>query len=1047
MLPALLAGFSMVPDGFTVTPDIHGDKVVYSSEGDLWIGSLSTMRAERLTSDEGREFSPQFSPDGTQIAFQAQYDGMTGVYVMDSDGGAPRKVAFTQSPFNCPVYTWTADGKSVCYGIFGSPSWFKPYKVPARGGAPEALPLEFVSNIDWGPSGDDYTFTRFPLANDSWFRYIGGMQNQIWTHHAGKFQQITTVDGHSEYPAWVGNDVYFINEQNATFRLMKVPSTGGNAKVVAGPYDVPLRNLSGDQSRLVYEKGNGLEMYTPATNSVEALKLARTSDKRHTAPFFVAADRLAGSPAMTPGAKRVFLESRGQIISLPVGEGEARVWKAKAGVRLRYPLVSPDGKKVAYWSDETSEVQITVADMDGSHEKTLTSGKSRQLTLMQWSPDSKWILFADSNADLSTVDVSSGATSLVANVPLSAWNGKSFDISPDSKWITYTTVLDKGSLNQVMLYNVTAAKTERVSSGMTNDSEAVFTRDGKYLAILSDRHFNVAWDVMLNQMGTSNTTAVCLLPLTADTADPFALKDASDVEPDKPKAPEGTPDVKIELDGLYDRAIELPMTGQFTQLIAGKDKVFVSNQGNVLAFDLTSKSATQVTAGRPLQVSADGSKLLVAGDSYRVVDANGSNISAAIGALNFGGLKLRIEPVAEWKQMFRDGWRHFRDYFYVANMNGVDWNAIYAKYSAMLPAVASRSELDILFRWIEGELGCSHMGVTAGDERWAKSRTAPAFLGIEVAADPSGYYKITRVYKGDVNPESRSPLAAPQLKVSEGDFLIEVAGVPAKVGEDVFSGLAGRAGQTVSVKVNSKPTDVGSRTVLVKPVADDEPMRYTDWVERNRKYVLKASGGKIGYIHMADMTPRSMSDFIKLYFGQRDKEAMIVDVRFNQGGNTQEVMNRILSASLSAFFNERNSAYSWSRQGDYFDGPMVCLMNEFNISCGEEFPYRFRELKRGKLVGRRTMGGEVGNSPGWGLADGGRVWVPNYGMYSPERGWEIEGKGVAPDIDVPSDPNAFVAGKDPQLDRAIAQLVSDLKTWPKRPIQTPKDRDRVKQEG
>jgi tricorn protease len=325
-----------------------------------------------------------------------------------------------------------------------------------------------------------------------------------------------------------------------------------------------------------------------------------------------------------------------------------------------------------------------------------------------------------------------------------------------------------------------------------------------------------------------------------------------------------------------------------------------------------------------------------------------------------------------------------------------------------------------------------------------KRRVAGAYLGVDLEADPSGYYRLSKILRGDgFRASERSPLVGVGKNVKEGMIVLEIAGVPAKVGTDPYLGLQGRAGQVVSVVVNSKPTKEGATTLYVRPIPSETRLRYLDWVESNRRYVEKASGGRLGYVHLAAMTTQDMNDFVKQYFGQRDKEGIVVDTRFNNGGNVQSVINQILASRLTGFFNMRDSSLSWTRQGDYFEGPMVCLQNEFNISCGEEFPHRFRDLKLGPVIGRRTMGGEVGSSPGWPLLDGGVVSVPNYGMWTPEDGWVIEGEGVSPDIDVPSNPNAFVSGKDPQLDAGISYLLEDLRKNPRSKPKQPLNRTRI----
>lgn len=1036
MLGVLLAFISQSEAGFMRYPDAHGSKVVFTSEGDLWLGDRTTGRAQRITSDAGVERNAKFSPDGTKIAFEGEYDGNRQAYVMSVDGGEPTRLTLVEG-FRA-VTGWTRDGRNVVFRKGNVPTNYEYALILWNGGAPTSLPLEFSSHIDFGPGGD-YALTRFNRWSMAWFHYDGGMQNQIWVNRAGKFSKITDLPGTNEFPLWLGDRIYFANEAKGKFSLMSVEPSGGRPRPEGTSSNVEIRELGGDSSTLVYEQGPDLMAYDLATRQAQRLSFEMVSDLPRRRDYQVPAESSVVSATMSPSGKRVLVESRGQIVSLPVGDGESRLWKSVPGARLRSPIQSPDGKKVAYFSDQTGEMQVWVADADGTNAKAVTSGSKRQLMRVQWSPDSKLIGYTDSNLDLRLHNLEAGTDVKVAHAP-GEWYGPAFGFSPDSKWIAVRVNSKVVQFAQVHLYEVATGKLTRVSNGRSDDVAASFSKDGKYLALLTRRSLGVSFDPVQNQLNLGPTVVASLLLLRENVADPLALKDAE--EPPAKKEEEKKEPFSIDLEGLYSRVVELPVpAGTYSQIDVVGTKVLLAGGGQIISFDLATKARATVAEAPGYQLSADNTKLLanIAG-KMTVMDVTGENKREP----SFGGLRLNVDPVAEWKQIFWDSWRLLRDFFYVANMHGADWDAIGKKYAAFLPRLRSRDELDELMRWMQAELGSSHQYLSPGDTRDIKPRVAPAFLGVDLEATPSGYYRIKRILRGDgFRTSEQSPLVRHGNKVKEGMYLIEVAGVPAKVGHDVYSGLVGRAGRTVTIKVNSAPSEGGATSLLVTPVASEQRMRYVEWVENNRKYVERESGGKVGYLHLAAMTPNDMSDFIKQYFPQRDKEALIVDDRFNNGGSIQDVVNRTLASKLTGFFNLRNSEDSWTRQQDYFLGPMACLMNEFSISCGEEFPHRFRDLKLGPVIGRRTMGGEVGSSPGWSLIDGGVVSVPNYGMYTVEEGWVIEGPGVLPDIDVPSDPNAFLAGKDPQLDKAIEWLLADLKKNPRTRGSVPKDRVRV----
>jgi len=1044
MLSATLFLAQLPAEPFLRFPDIHGDRIVYTSEGDLWLGDLKSGESKRLTNDAGVERNASFSPDGEKIAFEGEYDGTRQAYVMAVNGGAPKKLTSVEE-FRA-VTGWTPDGSNVVIRTRqAAPTNYLQMTVPASGGAPTKIPLEFSSHVSFGKSAGEYAFTRFNRWYMNWFRYIGGMQNQIWVHRDGTFKQITNIAGTNEFPTWLGDRIYFVNEKEGKFTLMSVGSDGSGAKAELPAGDVEIRELGADRRRLVFERGPDVEIFDPATKSVTRAKFDNTSDLQHTRTTRVDLIPYIQSSNLSATGKRVLIEARGQIVSLPVGEGEARVWKAMPGVRYRRPVMSTDGKKVAFFNDSQGEMQLYTANADGTGDKQLTNNKNRQLVNCRFSPDGKWIAVNDSTMRLWLVNAETGDKKEVARVPF-VWGGVTYDFSPDSKWIVYQQSIPVVQNGVIELYEIETGKVTRISDGRSDDGSPSFSSDGKYISFLSRRHIAVTGDPIQNQLNAGPMTLIYLVPCRADGENPFLPKDT--VEPDKPAPkPEEKVEFKLDTDGLWDRRIEVPVpAGNYGQLKMFGTRILFTGDGRIQFFDIDRKAAgTLVAAPGGFVISPDQSKIMygLAG-KITVSTPKGEDTKEA----STGGLRLEIEPRREWNQMFWDAWRLLRDYFYVPNMHGLDWPAIGKKYAVYLPRVRSRDELDELIRWMQSETGTSHEYLSAGDQQDIKKRTPGAYLGIDVEPTPSGYYRITKIVKGDgFRPSEQSPLMRYPGKVKEGMYLIEVAGMPARVGHDFLGNLQGRAGQTISVKVNASPSETGATTLMVQPVASELRMRYVDWVEQNRLYVEKHSGGKIGYIHMAAMTAGDMNDFIKQYFPQRNKEALVIDTRFNNGGNVQDYVNRILASRLTGFFNMRESTDHWTRQGDYFFGPMACLQNEFNISCGEEFPHRFRDLKLGPIIGRRTMGGEVGSDPGWPLADGGTISVPNYGMWTPKDGWVIEGEGVKPDIDVPSDPNAFVKGRDPQIDKAIEWLLDDLKKNPRNRGTQPPDRDRTKGGG
>ncbi len=1052
MLSALL--FSAAPEepAFLRSPDVHGDKVVFTCEGDLWLGAISTGLAVRITRHAGTEVNAKFSPDGKQIAFSAEYDGIQEAYVMPTEGGTPRRISYTAD--YARVQDWTPDGKSVLVRGRSLPRSFGLYLLPVDGGPGRKLPIEFSAWAAYGESEAQFVFTRFFRDSDAWFHYKGGMQNQIWTANLGQknFKQITDIKGTNEFPVIAKGQAVFVNENDARFQVMSVALSGGRPKQLGTSSDVEIRELAEGTGLVIYEKGREIELLDPETGKTTLLKFALHSDKQHTLPFRVEPAKHLESYSLSPSGKRVLAGTRGQIIDMPAGEGEARLWKSEQGVRLRHPRMSPDGKLVAYVSDKTGEQQLYTADKSGSGEKAVTKDLKRQIVAYIWSPDSRWILLYDSEMRVRLVNVETGEDRLIKK-EIQSWGPPAASFSPDSQWIALTQTDGITGQSSLAFYSVKTKELKIVSHPLAYDSDPAFSSDGRYLAFISRRTFNVSWDSVLKQMNTGSVSNICLMVLTKDGVNPLALADqvetvgqdakpapAEAPKPEEPKADDKA--VKIDFEGLYERVLTLPLpAGNYSHVQLVGNRLIFANSGTIGAFDLKAKSATTITQGAGFELSDDKTKMLV---GSRVVDVNGVNVPASAGLVSPGGLKLQINPVIEWKQMYWDAWRLLRDYFYAANMHGVDWKAIGDKYAVYLDSIRSRDELDILIRWMQAELGTSHQYLSPGDERTLGTPSSGAFLGIDV--EPAGTkLRVKKIFRGDgIRDEEMSPLAAPGIGMKDGDYLLAVAGTTLTNKSSYLEPLVDRAGQIVSVTFSSNADGSAPKTVYVKPIGNETRIRRLEWVEQNRRYVEKASDGKVGYLYLGAMTGQDVSDFIKQFYPQRNKEALLIDTRFNNGGNVQSILNRILAEPLTGFFNMRASDASWTRQGDYFLGHMAVLQNEFNVSCGEEFPHRFRDLKLGAVIGRRTYGGEVGSSPGWPLADGGVVSVPNYGMWTPDGKWVIEGPGVDPDIDVPSDPNAFAQGRDPQLDKSVEWLLGQIKKNPvKQPVQ-PADPVRIK---
>ncbi len=1038
LLSLLLSSQHAVPSAFFRFPDIQGDQVVFTCEGDLWLGDLVTHNASRLTHDEGQEMAARFSPDAKQIAFAAQYGGARELYIMPTEGGIPTRLTYSgTTPRPCD---WTPNGSKILYAeLSGRPGYVSLSLVPAAGGLPTKIPLEFADTASFAPDGHRFTFTRFARSQEAWFSYQGGTKNDIWVGdlETKSFKRIYSATYTSEFPVWAGDRIYFAKDEGDNrFSVNSIKPDGSGFQRIAGPYNEEIRALQTDGKRLIYEKGTGLEMIDLATGEISSMEFSLTSDRLHALPFLTPAESKVQTVSLGATGKRILVESRGQIVSIPAKEGDARVVMAKDGARLRWPSMSRDAKKIAYVSDETREQQLYIADAEGANPKQLTKDSNRQITGTSWSPDGNWIAFTDS-ADLLRI-IKADGTGEAAIGKGSGWDGPPHDFSPDSRWIVYSENDPITYISSLKLYEIATKKTIMVSDGYHDDFAPKFSIDGKWIVFLSHRNIAPKWDTFIGQLDNQDTAKVYLLAVQKDGKSPLLAPDEEESGV-SPSAEEETDEAKpkeqafhLDVDGIYDRFVEVPMEpAEYLEVALTGDRVIARTEEEVSYYDLKEKKGGQLAGAPDFQLSADGKKLLLGeGPKLQVVDATVEEVKPTDGVVKFGNLQLRIDPVKEWEEIYWDSWRLLRDYFYVANMHGADWPALGEKYAKFLPAVRSRDEVSLLIRWLQSELTTGHMFRDDGDTRTLFKPVPQGFLGAELEPDPSGCFRIKKIYRGDgFSVSDRSPLAAPGLGAKDGDYLIEVAGISTKDGMRFMQGLANRAGQIVAIKVNDKPTADGARTVRIKPAPSESGMKYRDWVQQNRNYVDKASGGKIAYLHLQAMGEEDMADFIKQYYPVRGKDALIVDTRFNGGGNVSGAIINVLMQKPLDFFNQRNQV-SQAVQRDYFPGPLACLINEYNASDGEQFPTNFRAAGLGPLIGRRTWGGLVGSSPGWPLVDGGVINVPNYGAWTPQKGWIVEGHGVDPDIDVESDPNAYVKGDDPQLDRAIAYLQGELRKHP-----------------
>ena len=1031
-------------------PATNGSEIVFSYAGDLYSVPVTGGTASRLTSHPGNEIFPRISPDGSKIAFTGQYDGNTEVYLMPIGGGEPTRLTYTSTnsrddlgdrmgPNNI-VMTWSPDGKEIVYrNRTGSGFDGKLWTVSPEGGMPTMIPLPEGGFCSFSPDGSKMAYNRVMREFRNWKYYRGGMADDIWLYDpkANKVDQITKTVAQDIAPMWIGDEIFFISDRDMTMNLFAYNTTTGATRKVTDFTDYDIKFPSSDGKTIVFEKGGYIYRYDPATDAATKVDIKLNADNTlaRTERIPVADNITAISAA--PGAQRLAVTARGEVFDVPTKSGVTRTVTHTPGANDRGAVWSPDGKNIAYISDLTGETEVWLQPAEGGEARQLTKDNDTYIRRLKWSPDSKTIYYTDRKNRLVSVDPTTGAKKTVMTEP--AGEFRNFDISPDSRWMAYTRPAEN-EMSVVYLRDLAGDKEYAVTEKWYNSSSPLFSADGKYLFFTSSRDFNPIYSRTEWNHAYTNMDGLYMAMLAADTPSPLLPEDA-DVEakaPEKPAADAASPTVKIDIDGIQGRVVRVPVgTGMFMPTYAKDGKVWYQTMGASKVYDFAKEKETKIADAR-MSVDPSGKKAVFQkGRNVYVAD-----LSAAPAQLDkpvdMSEMVAVVDYSKEWPQIFDETWRAFRDGFYLENMHGVDWKAMKAKYGQLLPYAKTRYDLNYIIGEMIAELACGHAYVNPGPDVKDIDRISMGLLGAEISRDKSGFYRIDHIIPGAVYSDAlRSPLTEPGMNVSEGDYIVEIDGVPTNTVDNIYKLLIGKADKLTEIGVNSKASLTGARKVVVKPIADEEAIRHYNWVQNNIKTVEKATDGRVGYVYIPDMGPEGLNEFARYFYPQLDKEALIVDDRANGGGNVSPMIIERLLRKPYRMTMYRNSSHNGTIPDAALNGPKVLLINKYSASDGDLFPWSWKANHLGTVIGTRTWGGIIGISGPLPYMDGTDVRVPFFTNYDATTGeWIVENHGVDPDILIDNDPVKEQAGEDQQLNKAIQvalEQIKDRKPLPKTP--------------
>jgi tricorn protease len=1072
------------------TPTLSATQIAFVYGGDIWIVGRQGGEAHRLVTGTDLETGPIFSPDGSMVAYSGDYDGNIDVYVVPSSGGEPTRLTYHPEPDI--AIGWTPDGKSVLFrshrASTNDPN--KLFTVSVTGGFPTALPLDIAETGSLSPDGKQIAYVPIFQWEPDWKMYRGGQTTPIWIANLAdsSIVKIPREESNDRNPIWIGKTVYFLSDREGPVTLFSYDTgTQKVAREIENKNGFDISSASAGHGEIVYAQFGVLHIFDPATRKDQEVSVTVPGDMPQLLPHWVKVGKRVLNASISPTGARAVFEAHGDIFTVPAEKGDVRDITNTPSVAERDPSWSPDGKWIAYFSDASGEYALHIRDQKGLEPpKVISLGNPASFYYSPvWSPDGKKIAFADKKLNLWYVDVDKATPVQVDTESLPATNDFSQEWSPDSKWIVYTKVLPS-YLHAIFVYALDSPKSTQITDGMSDCQSPSFDQSGKYIYFTASTNTGLSaagFDMSSDQHPVTSSVYVVVLrkdlpspiPPESDdekspdakvsspdsssdkSADQVAEKSSdkssdqstgkSDEKTEKPKEP---PKVTIDFENILQRVLALPIPpANYFNIWAGKEGELFVVDGPVVSVDeggppqlavskftLKTRKIDKIVSGVTVfALSHNGEKMLYKqGDNWFINDAS-KPPEAGKGMLKTGDMEVQVLPRDEWNQMYREVWRIERDFFYDPHYHGLDLPAAEKQFAAYLPGIASRADLSYLFREMLSYLSVGHMFVRGG----AQPETPHVSVGL-LGADytiENGRYRFQKIYNGENwNPHLQAPLTQPGVNVKAGEYLLAVDGRNLSASDEIYKLFQETAGKQIVLKVGPNPDGSGSRDVTVVPIPNESELRNLDWIESNRRKVDQMSGGKLAYVYLPDTANGGYTNFNRYFFAQVGKQGAILDERFNHGGQLADYIIDYLRREPMDMVTSREGEHRLD-PGMGIYGPKVMIINQFAGSGGDAMPWFFRKAKIGTLVGVRTWGGLVGIGGYPVLLDGGTVTAPHSAISNLNGEWEVEGHGIPPDIEVMQDPKLVREGHDPQLERAVAEAMQQLKDHPLPEYKTP----------